>query len=435
MDQLFYQYYQPSSAAPFVPPEGGGGPPDAAYDSSSESHTGSTGSTSETSFSWNHDPVASPNSILVFVFENANAESCTGVTYGGASLTRVPWSLSRDTSTEPGSVIAYFKGSSIPTDDPASVVVSRTNNANEMYAICIAFTGDTTMGIVGDPVKLQENQALSEQSVNTGSVTAVRVAALNSGLASATTINGASSTIARLIDFSAGRSAIAVYETTPGSGSRSIGFSAASDDVAAIHLAVANGNWAVFKATSNSGGVDCSSTTYSTARTGGGTLNLESYGTLYESGQKFATPNYYCYELFLEFDTSTIGGSSTVTSAVFAIDGGGDSSTTNFVSQVRKNDYGASLTTGDFVSGASLSALTLLATWDSTGSDPTGGWPGPYFKFVDVAFAANVEKTTPTRVIVTSDRLAAGTTPTTDEYGWVNVSTSGSEPTLSVFWS
>lgn len=210
-----------------------------AWDADSESHTGTTGSASQASFTWNHIPVGTPRGVLVWTFVNANADNATAVTYGGVSMSAVTGGRAVDTATEPGDVKAWFLGSNIPTGQQA-VVVTRTNNANVMYATATTVTAAQDTGVhTAGIVLLQENQTLAEQSVTDGSpgTNSQRFCALNTGLATNPAV-GASTTTGPGIQFGARGCRIA-RETTPGQGARSVGFSTAtSDDVAFVALAI-----------------------------------------------------------------------------------------------------------------------------------------------------------------------------------------------------
>lgn len=210
-----------------------------AFDNSSESHTGTTGSTSASSFNWSHISIGTPRGFLVFTCTNANADDATAVDIGGVSLTAVTGGRAVDTAGEAGDVKAWFLGSSVPTGTQ-TVTVTRNNNANEMWAIGISFTasGDTEVYEPGI-VLLQGDGTIAEQNVDDGSpgTDSTRFAVINSGLPTVPSA-GANSTASRGIDFGA-RVIQAVRETVTGQGSRPIGFSSGtSDDRAAVHLAV-----------------------------------------------------------------------------------------------------------------------------------------------------------------------------------------------------
>lgn len=211
-----------------------------ALDASSESHTGTTGSTSAASFTWNHTIGASAKGVLVFVFNaSAAADTATSVTIGGVTVPPCAAAgIATDTATEPGFVKAFFLGSGLPAAGAQAVVVNRTNNTNVMYAIAITVTAAGNTAITNS-VRLQEDGTLAEQSVNdwTPGANSMRFAGLYSGLAAPPSA-GASSTLLQSITLAANICA-AVRETTAGQGARNVGFtSATSDDRAAIHLAV-----------------------------------------------------------------------------------------------------------------------------------------------------------------------------------------------------
>lgn len=211
-----------------------------AYDASSESHTGTTPSSSEASFSWTHTPVGTPKGVLVYVLcLGTPADLSTGVTYGGVALTTDAAWFAQDTLNEAGSCRAYYLGTGIPTG-AQTVVVTRTNTVDHVYAVAITLTGagDTEVHTPG-VVLLEEDGTLAEQSVTDGSpgTDSLRFAGGSFGHA-AVPAAGANSTAVHSIDIGI-RVAGVVRETTAGQGSRSVGFSdATSDDRAVVHLAV-----------------------------------------------------------------------------------------------------------------------------------------------------------------------------------------------------
>ena len=69
-----------------------------AHSAASESHTGTTGSTNQTSFSWTHTQTGTPQGVLVFVHTRDVADYISSVTYGGTGLTRVAGAVAIDTA-------------------------------------------------------------------------------------------------------------------------------------------------------------------------------------------------------------------------------------------------------------------------------------------------------------------------------------------------
>lgn len=209
-----------------------------AFDVATESHTGTTGSTSQASFSWSHTAGGSARAVVVFVFSILGSDNGSSVTYGGVSMSAVAGGSASDTVTEPGTCKAYFLDNC--GTGTKTVVVSRTNNATIMYADAISVTaaGATeTHGVV----LLQENQSPAQASVDDGSpgTDSLRVAGGYYGSAGPPAA-GSSSTrpSTAFIDLTSYGCA-AVYETTAGQGARNIGFTnATSDDFAAVHFAI-----------------------------------------------------------------------------------------------------------------------------------------------------------------------------------------------------
>lgn len=213
-----------------------------AFDAVAESHTATPFSTSAASFSWSHNPVGTPRGVIVFVFNmNNTGDDALSVTYDGTSVPAVSGGEAADTvAGEAGRCVAFFLGSSVPTTDPATVVVNRNNNANIMYAISVTVTAATDTEVYTAGILLeQQDQTLGEESItdNSPGTNSLRVLGLYSGLSSVPGV-GASTTLN--IGGDAGAFVAASYrETTPGQGARSLGASSGtSDDVAGVYFAV-----------------------------------------------------------------------------------------------------------------------------------------------------------------------------------------------------
>lgn len=208
-----------------------------AFDAASESHTGATGSTSEASFSWTHTPSGTPKGVAVITMTNANADDITSITYGGTSMSDTTCT-SNDTSGEAGNTQVWFLGSSVPTG-AQSVVVTRTNNADEIYAASISVTATGDTSTTGCVTVNEGFGATSESNVDDSSPgsNSLRIAGITSGYSAGPT-PGANSTLAIAIDYGS-RTSATVYETTAGQGSRPVGFAeAVNDDRAISHIAI-----------------------------------------------------------------------------------------------------------------------------------------------------------------------------------------------------
>lgn len=216
-----------------------------AHDATTESPTGTTPNTSSASFNWSHAPVGTPAGILVYTFVlNSSTETATAVDWGGVSLSAVSGGTAADTATEPGRCTAWFNGdgSALAGRANDTITVTRTNNANEMYAVAATVTAgteDTEVHTAG--IQLVENNATwTERSVTDGSpgTNSQRYSGTFFGVSAAPGA-GANSTAMNSMVVSSTRGGAAVRETTPGQGSRSVGFSSGtSDDHAEVALAI-----------------------------------------------------------------------------------------------------------------------------------------------------------------------------------------------------
>jgi hypothetical protein len=146
----------------------------------------------------------------------------------------------------------------------------------------------------------------------------------------------------------------------------------------------------------NDSDVRCEDAVYANARAGTGTLtaanpasNLMTIGSHSESGGIFT-----CREGFISFDTSLITETPSIalytemSTSVFTGPGGA-------VGHLRVRDYGSSVETSDFVAGADLPALTLVARIAQVDQLPVD----VYHTWADVAMAANIVPGGITRLI------------------------------------
>lgn len=241
------------------------------FDAVSESHTGTTGSTSGSSFSWDHTPVGTPKGVLIFTFVNANADDATSVTYGGTTVPAVSGGRAASSNgTSPGDCKAWFLGSGVPTGTK-TVVVNRNTSGNAMYAVAITVTSDTDSAVHTDGIVLvtADGSSLAVQGVTDGSpgTSSLRFAGFNGGFAdwnpdpdtfptqpvwpgsgsiwiNNTTLYVGPAGATGIIDYGS-RGCGVVRESTAGQGSRNVGFNASTTAFpppslarAAVHLAV-----------------------------------------------------------------------------------------------------------------------------------------------------------------------------------------------------
>lgn len=156
--------------------------------------------------------------------------------------------------------------------------------------------------------------------------------------------------------------------------------------------------------------------TYSTVRSGAAGVAIDGNGgptatTDYigqDLGNLVGAGVYWCGEGFFGWDTSSIGSGQTITAATASWYMVADYSTTDFTMNVYARDWGGTLETGDWVAGADLSGLTLVASKATSGIGSAGlkAWTS------EAAFLTSVNPTGSTYVLMASSRHAAGTTPT-----------------------
>ena len=170
-----------------------------------------------------------------------------------------------------------------------------------------------------------------------------------------------------------------------------------------------------------------SSTTYSTARSTA--VSADATLATGNVGQNKVSSTYSCFELFFWFGTATIADSDTVSAATFSLYLSSDLSITDFTMIAALHNWSDTLTTADWVAGASLAAKTTVATLASSAIG------SGFHSFTDVAFPANIDKTGNTRIIVYSSRHSGNNTPTGAEFvNWSIADESGTtyDPKLTV---
>lgn len=112
---------------------------------------------------------------------------------------------------------------------------------------------------------------------------------------------------------------------------------------------------------------------YTPARDGTGNLGVTATddGTTISLGQRESGGQFWVWVDFFNFDVSSISAGSTIDSATLSVYLTSDSSTTDFTIEARSHDWGNTLESGDWVPGANLSGLTLLASLGTNGIGAT----------------------------------------------------------------
>lgn len=166
-------------------------------------------------------------------------------------------------------------------------------------------------------------------------------------------------------------------------------------------------SYTIFGATGD-GVIESTNATYSTARSGSG-LAATTVNVIV--GQTLDAGTYGCWEGFFAFDTSSIVDAETVTAVTFGMYGLGDFSTTDFTLTAADSNWGATLTTADWVAGASLAGLTTWGTLTSV------GWGVESYNSLtgNSSFMSGINKTGSTYFLVYSSRHSGNNTPTGTE--------------------
>lgn len=154
---------------------------------------------------------------------------------------------------------------------------------------------------------------------------------------------------------------------------------------------------------SNSGRLESRSDNYDNARAG--TSVYISNFNFYVGQRMVSDTSYYVWEGFAEFDTSTIGTGSNVSSVALSAYLLGNNANVSYTEEVRAYDFGT-LDTSDFVAGANLGNYTLVASLSATSSLATN----QYHQYTnETVFISNINKSGYTRLFHSSSRTRAGT--------------------------
>lgn len=144
---------------------------------------------------------------------------------------------------------------------------------------------------------------------------------------------------------------------------------------------------------------------YEDARAGPAFLVVDASATLL-IGQGKSAGNFFVIQGFLRFKTGIIGLSATIDSAKLEIAGNPVSVATPFTLEARALTWSEPLVVSDFVAGASLGSLPLLASV----SVPLAA-DDAYIELADTALADHINKTGDTTILLSSSHQRTGTPP------------------------
>jgi len=147
-------------------------------------------------------------------------------------------------------------------------------------------------------------------------------------------------------------------------------------------------------------------TSYADARAGTDVLRVTTVNL--DIGQtKTALPTFFCYNTLISFDTSFLGSSAVIISAVLSLYFDDEQAGQDFTIEAREHDFGDTITTADFVAGADISGKTLVASMLRSAATLN-----QYNALTsDAALLTNINKTGKTRIVVTSSRFRTGDEP------------------------
>ena len=161
---------------------------------------------------------------------------------------------------------------------------------------------------------------------------------------------------------------------------------------------------------------------YTNARNGSNLATIGPADGVSLLGQQLQSGTYKAWEYFMEFTISGIAATEKVVSAYFDVFNIYSIGAPARDIEIRERDFGASLTTADWVPGGTLGSLSLLGTIQDVQNAP-GNLRG--LRAGSDTLRTRVTGTNPLRVVASSSKLRSGTAPTTSEYNGVNTPEGG----------
>ena len=153
------------------------------------------------------------------------------------------------------------------------------------------------------------------------------------------------------------------------------------------------------------------STSWSSIRSGSAALSADDNDASETINARTAGSTYIATEAFFDYDTSSIGASSTINSYTFTLYGTGtaENNADSQTIECRVFNWGGTLTTADWVTGANWSSNTLFAnlslgSWAQTNNTANN--------FTSQGASASIEKAGTTSLVVGLNRLSSATAPT-----------------------
>lgn len=171
------------------------------------------------------------------------------------------------------------------------------------------------------------------------------------------------------------------------------------------------------------------SSSYSTALAGSGTFGIvNDNDTKVRIGQNFTTPNYFVDESFISFAYTVPAGETVATAYIRLRNLSADGTATTRALVMSEYDWGASMTTADWRNTSQLNALTTMATIDAANN--AGNL---YMSAGSNNLNTRLASASPLRLVCTTDRVRAATTPSGAEQSYfisADSSGTGDDPAL-----
>jgi len=107
-----------------------------------------------------HNPVGTPRAAIVMCASGEPTDSWTAATYAGTAMSEIAGSPNVLAAGEGGNVAVYFLGSSVPTNDPASVVVT-VNDATSKGCTVTTLTASADTELVDSDATINSTSQAS----------------------------------------------------------------------------------------------------------------------------------------------------------------------------------------------------------------------------------------------------------------------------------
>ncbi len=201
---------------------------------------------SENDLDWTHTPVGITKGVLVLIVSRGalGADEIDTVTYGSASLSRVPYTpnFATDVANEVGSATAFFKGSGL-TAGPQTVTITKIGGASGLIrAASYTYTADGDTGIAAFGVQSGDEANPSITLTPAAGLSVSIAACMFGGATAAQTAVGSAYTEDAELETGAQRVMVFMHSTANSSVGDVVAdwTTSVTDDCAAVAVAISN---------------------------------------------------------------------------------------------------------------------------------------------------------------------------------------------------